>query len=317
MSNSFVKAEKVVQTSLALLAREVAVPQLLWRNAVTGFEGAKDDTISVRLPAYVEANSRALRSGDARTKSSLKQRKVDVTLDTDLYIDAPVTDEEMELDVQSFATDIAAPIMSGIARGIENKAVSTIEDATYNTSIEIDPADLKGTIAEAREALNKANVPGNGRTLLIGTEFDSALVTTDWLSKVNESGTDSALRDALIGRLYGFNVVVSNAIAPDTAYAFHSTAFPFVTRVPRVPSGVPWGTSMASNGFGMRLVQVFDPDAVETRVVADSWVGVGVTTDVGAFDESGRFTPAEDPEDSGVSALLTRAVELTAPTSGF
>ena len=59
-----------LSTALGLLTRESALPRTVWRDPVGDFAGAKNDTISVRLPAYAPARTRVLRSGSARTRSS-------------------------------------------------------------------------------------------------------------------------------------------------------------------------------------------------------------------------------------------------------
>lgn len=313
--SDFIKAERVVRTALGLLEREVVLPRLVWRDAAGDFRGAKDDTISIRLPAYAVANTRALRSGAARTKSSLHQRKVDVTLDTDVYLDVPITDEELTLDIEDFGADVLNPVISGVARGLEDVLVTEITGATYANEFAIDLSDLKGSFAYARELLNKAQVPAGGRTLLVGSEVDSALIQLDNLVKFGESGTTDTLREATVGRVYGFDIVVSNEIAPDEAYAFHRTAYVLNSRAPVVPAGAPWGATQAFAGFAIRTVRVFDPDEVEDRFIADAWVGTNVVTDSGSLDADGRFVPAEDPDDSGASDLFVRAVHLTSPES--
>lgn len=313
--SDFIKAERVVRTALGLLEREVVLPRLVWRDAAGDFRGAKDDTISIRLPAYAVAQTRALRSGATRNKSSLHQRKVDVTLDTDVYLDVPITDEELTLDIEDFGADVLNPVISGVARGLEDVLVTEITSATYANEFAIDLSDLKGSFAYARELLNKAQVPAGGRTLLVGSEVDSALIQLDNLVKFGESGTTDTLREATVGRVYGFDIVVSNEIAPDEAFAFHRTAYILNSRAPIVPAGAPWGATQSFAGFAIRTVRVFDPDEVEDRFIADAWIGTNVVTDSGSLDGNGVFTPAEDPDDSGASDLFVRAVHLTGSES--
>lgn len=100
--SDFIKATRVVSTALGLLVRELSLPQTVWRDAAGDFRGAKDDTISIRVHAYAPARKRALRSGAGRTKDTLHERKVDVTLDTDVYKDVGITDEELTLDIANF-----------------------------------------------------------------------------------------------------------------------------------------------------------------------------------------------------------------------
>src|SRR5690606_23525347 len=143
MTNAFVKPAVVVNAALGLLVRQTVAARLVWRDGAGDFAGAKNATVTVRLPGCATANHRVLRSGTERVKSSLQQREVDVKLDTDLYLDVPVTDEEMELDIKDFGRDIILPCIEGIGRGIEDKVISTMQGATYTNTFENDLEDLK------------------------------------------------------------------------------------------------------------------------------------------------------------------------------
>src|SRR5262245_22383321 len=98
MANKMIKAEAVIETSLALLEREAVLGATVWRDAFGDFAGKKNDTVTIRLPAYAgRARTNALRSGASRTRDSLHERSVDVKLDTRVYKDVEVTDEEFTL----------------------------------------------------------------------------------------------------------------------------------------------------------------------------------------------------------------------------
>src|SRR5581483_5421013 len=100
MSSTFLKPTVIANTALGLLTRTVTLPRLVWRDPVADrYIGALNDTVSIRLPAFVTANERALRSGDTRTKTSLFERKVDITLDTDIYVQTDLSDELLVLDI--------------------------------------------------------------------------------------------------------------------------------------------------------------------------------------------------------------------------
>src|SRR5690606_4499953 len=126
-----IKAERVVSLALGLLEREYVLGNLVWRDAAGDFAGAKDDTISVRLPAYWNASTRALRSGAARTKSTLHERKIDTTLDTDIYGDLPFSDEQLTLDIADFGSQVISPVLNGVTRMIEDRLVTAVSTADY------------------------------------------------------------------------------------------------------------------------------------------------------------------------------------------
>jgi hypothetical protein len=301
--SDFIKATKVVSTALGLLLRELTLPALVWRDAVGDFRGVKDDTISIRLPAYAPARTRALRSGSSRTKDSIFERKVDVTLDTDVYKDIGISDEELTLDIADFGEQVLNPVLVGIALQLEQEVADVITNATYENTVTFvtstdDPYD--DVAVTARQLLNNAYVPMAGRVIVCGSELEAAFLRSEHFSFANRSGSTETLREAMIGRVAGFDVYTSPAIPSDEAYAFHKTAYVMSSRAPIVPSGAPWGATEDYQGLAIRCVRVFDPDQVEDRFVSDSWVGSNVVTDFGHYDDDpdggGKFTPGEDPD---------------------
>ena len=294
---AFLTAQRVVSTALGLLTRESALPRTVWRDPVTGyFTGSNGDTVSVRLPAYAPARTRVLRSGSARTKDTLNERKVDITLDTDIYKDVGISDEQFSLDIADFGAQVLNPIALGIVQEITSQVAAKIAAATYARTIAFTYATGNAwtdIVLAAREYLNKAHVPMDGRYLAVGSAIETALLSTDLFVKANESGGSTALESATLGRKGRFTIVTAPELAPDEAYAYHSTAFALSNRAPAVPTGVGWGAVQGAGGFSMRAVRGFDLDAVENRTIFDSWLGVQAVTDEGYFDANGVWTPAD------------------------
>jgi hypothetical protein len=309
MAHVYVKPEKVVSAGLGLLARELTIPQLVWKNPVGDFTGAKNDTINIKVPAYATARTRTLRAGTARTRDDLDERSVAVVLDTDVYKDVVITDENLTLDIVSFGEQVLTPVMDAVARKLEDIIVAEIEGATYANTVEFDAADPFASIVEARKALNNARVPMSGRSLVVGSNLEAALIVSDRFSRQDSIGpaAATALGDAKLGRIAGFDVFTSPAIDPDEGYAFHKTAFTMSTVAPAIPAGAPWGATMSHGGFALRVVRVLDSADIVDVLATDAYVGTSVVTDRGALT-NGVFEPAEDA--SGGSDLFVRAVKI-------
>lgn len=330
MANDFIKAEKVVRTALGLLVRDITLPGLVWRDAAGDFRGAKDDTISIRLPAFVSsAKTRALRSGAARVKSAVHERKVDVTLDTDVYLDVPVTDEQLTLDIEDLGAQVLMPMVDGMVRTLEDELAAVITGATYDNTIAFNSAtqDVYDDVAvPAAALLDQAFVPQAGRVLLVGSNFTADVRTnTKFIDPLRTGGNELFRNGDISAPVAGFSrVVASNSIPANEAYAFHSTAYVLNSRAPVVPAGAPYGATASYNGFAIRTVRVFDPDAVEDRLVMDSWVGANTVSDTGHWNANpatgGKFVPVDDPANPVTGqanawendlARLVRAVKIT------
>lgn len=286
MANTFIKGTRVVGQALGILEREIVLPALVWRDAGGSFQGAAGDTISLRVPARTQARTRTLRGarGTASegngiiTLDDLTETKVDVTLDTAVYSAVPITDEELTLDIADFGAQIAEPQVRAVAEGVENAVAAEMTGATYASTITMG-ADPYDSIVDARVALNKANVPMTERFLVIGADMEGTFLKSDELHQVDKAGDNSALRDAVIGRIAGFTAVVSNALPANVGFAFHRTAYVLGMRAPAVPDGATYGASRSAFGLAMRWIRDYDFRNVQDRSLFDTYIGTNIVAD--------------------------------------
>lgn len=61
-----------------------------------------------------------------------------------------------------------------------------------------------------RTKLNRANIPTEGRYVVVSPEFTGSLLRDSRFIKVNESGTEQGLRNGIVGRAAGFDILESN-----------------------------------------------------------------------------------------------------------
>jgi len=280
-ANTFLKPDVIASTALGLLERELVLGNLVWSDGAFDFAGAKNDTVTIRIPAQLTAREYDWRNDRSAeiVLDNLAEDSISVTLNKDIYSAVSVTDEELTLDIKDFGSQVLSPQVKAVATAIDTGVASMIEGATYATTAAMDPADPYFGIIDARAALNKANVDVGGRKLLIGSDVETALLKSNRISNVANSGSDSALRDATVGRLAGFDLVVSNAIAPGAAYAFVSSAFVLATRAPAIPQGASFGASQSYNGLSMRWIKDYDSARLRDRSIVNIYAGYNVMTD--------------------------------------
>jgi hypothetical protein len=299
MANAFLKAETIAATALGLLEREMVLSNLVWSNAGFDFTGAKADTVTVRIPATTTAREyewRNDRSADI-VLDSLSEDSITVQLNKDIYSAIGITDEELTLDIKDFGSQVLQPQVNAIAKAVDTGVATMIEGATYgNPTVTLDETDPWLGIVDARATLNKSNIPQEGRTLLIGSDVETALLKSGRINDLSKSGSDSALRNATVGRLAGFDLVVSNAIAPRAAYGFIPSAFVLATRAPAIPAGVTSGSSQSYNGLAMRWIRDYDASKLRDRSILNIYAGYNVMTDkVGAAKKLVRAVKLDMP----------------------
>lgn len=98
--------------------------------------------------------------------------------------------------------------------------------------------DAFNLIKDARKQLNKANVPGDNRVVVVNAEFEGLLLgAASKLTTFYQSNDTEGLRNATLGQLLGFRVVVSNHLpafnAPQFA-AFNMRSTAFVSQIDQV-----------------------------------------------------------------------------------
>lgn len=320
----FYTPERAARTALGLLIRELALPATIWRDPVGRIVDAKGDTVNVRLPAYAPARTRNLRSGTTRTKDTLNERVLPIKLAIDIYKDVGITDEQRNLDITDFGAQVLAPITRGIVDQVGTEVATVMTGATYATLIAVTLATdnaWKDLVLPARTALNKAHVPQSNRFMAVGSEIEEFLLGTDLFVRANESGDGgTALSEATIGRKGGFTFVSAPELPPLEAYAYHRTAFALTSQAPAPPSGAARASLVRADGFSMRVVEGFDLDAVEDRVIFDSWLGIDDVTDAGYFTAAGVWVPADEDLGDEITLALSANVDDiidTASAHGF
>ena len=316
MANVYIKATRIASAALGLLEREIVLPGLVWRDAGGDFRGAGGDTISIKVPARTQARTRALRGtrptasegNGIITMDELTETKVDVTLDTAVYSAIPVTDEELTLDITSFADQILEPQVRAVAEGVENAVAAEMTGATYATNLTFDATDPYKTLVDAHVALNKANIPRTERYVVCGPDVEAVILKSDHLARVDQSGSDAALRRAEMGRLASFPIYVSNALPANTAFAFHRTAYVLGMRAPVKPDGVTFGASQSAYGLAMRWIRDYDFRNVLDRSLVDTYIGTSIVAD--GANESQTVTVTGTP--TGGTFTLTYSGQTTA-----
>jgi hypothetical protein len=313
VAHVFLKAEKIVSQGLGMLQRDIVLPRLVTRYNASDFIGAKNDTVTVKIPAILTGREYEWRTRNADIEyDDLEELSIPLTLNKHVYSAVQITDEQMTLDIVSWGVQVATPQIRAVAEVLEGYIATAMEGANYRTEIAWEQGDPESdtdrsfyrAAVAARKALNDANVPKDGRVLLLGSNLEEAALLSPHLIKVDQAGSDGVLRDAIIGRIAGFTVVSTNSIDPDFGVAYHPTAFAFANLAPVVPQGASAGAVGTFDGLAMRWIRDYDPNRLRDRSVYSSFAAA-------MSIEDGR--DLESPVGSGFGELTdenVRAVKI-------
>lgn len=279
-------ASGIANVALPLLVRRLALPRTATMVPASGFTGPNGETITVRVRQPRSARTQAS-AGASITYDDQNEQGVEVTLNH-LYDAYHVTDEDMSLNLEDFASQITEPQVRSVAIAAEDEIATAINDESVDGTIEFansaSDSDTIDTILAAREALSEADVPADDRFLAVAPSIATRILSLDILQKANEAGSDSTLRNAIIGRLFGFTVVESNGLTTDTAFAYHRSGLVFASKKPADPSGASSSAAVSREGINLRQIFQYDPDVLSDASVLSTFAGAAVVY--------------EDPDDS-------------------
>ena len=325
MASTFLLPTVIARAAVELLLRELVIARTVWTDAVSAseFEGAFGDTVTLRVPAKRTARTRVLRAGTSITNDDSHEFGVAVTLDTDVYNGAPITDENLTLSITDFSKQILMPQIRAVAEGVEDQIAAQIVGATYESTHTIDADDSAFLTSSARDwykianrarrILTDSSVPLQGRYLLVGSAIEEEILNTERLIRNDSIGgpATSALQEASIGRISGFTVIPSTAIPDTDAYAYHRTAFVLASKAPKVPQGASMavqrslseaerlGSTSGLQGVNVRWLMDYDYSSTTDRSLVNTWVGTAIVED------------PDNPASADSDSSLLRAVRVS------
>lgn len=234
---------------LELWVAQNVFPSLVNRE----YEGlaSRGNTVKITGVVIPEVHDYAA-AGRTTSPDAISDTGIDLLIDqeksTDFYVDdidraqsagslTPFTDAAayaMVADTDEFIADLL------ITNGTPLSSADVTDSPGAGTDGTLTEADAFNLIKDARKQLNKANVPGDNRVVVVNAEFEGLLLgaasklTTFY--QTGEVGTPG-LRNATLGKLLDFQVVVSNhlpAFNSPQFVAFNMRSAAFVSQIDQV-----------------------------------------------------------------------------------
>jgi len=278
------KPEVLINAYVGTLADVLVVPNLFQWEGFARFVGADDDTVNIKVPGVLPYHTYAWRNNRAAelVVDTYSERKIPVSFGGNIYNAATLTDEQRAMDLMGWGPIITSQTRA-IADGLERMCVSALNAQAYPVVIGNTALNLRGALIEAKRVLDKLHAPKQGRYLLVGSDYEAALLGDDKLNlaqNVGEAEAQAALTMATIGHRMGFRIVPSVEIPGDAAIAGCESAFVLVTGAPAVPSSVPAGSVGSYDGYAMRWISDYDSTRLQDRSIVNTFAGTRSVTDV-------------------------------------
>lgn len=282
-ANQFLTPQVISRTAIGALVQDLILPRLVSRDAESDFGGGNGTVVNVRVPATVTGGgartyTQTLRdAGTPIVLDRLTETTIPVTIGPEIYKGAPVTDDDLTMELTDFNSQVLDPLVQVVGVGAEAVLATEMNGFTADATITpaLDGSDIHSAILEARLKLNKRHVPQTGRVLVISPEVELMLLNDEAnrLVRYDASGSAEALRNATIGRLYGMATITSTELAANSFMIFTREAFTFVMRAPVVPRGVAFGASANFQGMALRFVRDYDSAFLQDRAIVSTFAG--------------------------------------------
>lgn len=296
MAHTLYTPEQAAKATLTSLRWLTNLPRTVRQDFSAEFVAGRGQTVNVLGPInagaakiYTKANR------DARAAiefNELGQEWFPVKLEDQLYNAVRLPDDFATFTLTDLTKQVLIPqaesVVDRLAEPLIAQMTAIVTDASI-PQVAPDGSNILQVLIKTRQVLNERKVTANGRYFAVGADIEAAILSLPQLQKVNESGSTEVLREATIGRLFGFTIVADPALPSDFGIGYHKDAFAHVTRPSRQPEGAAKSATVAQDGFALRWIQHYNPNQLEDQSVVDTFFGattldadraVSVTLDV-------------------------------------
>lgn len=280
MAHLLYTPEQAARATLAVLRWVSLLTRTVRQDFSNEFVQGRGQTVNVLGPisagtshVYTPADRQAR---NAIEFNELNQEWFPVKLENQVYNAVRMPDNFATFGIINATQQVFRPQAESV---VDQLAEPLIDEMTAIDTDELIPAvapdgsNFRLAVIKARQVLNDRHITAAGRVLAIGSGLEAAALQDELLQKNNESGTTSTLREATIGRLFGFTIITDPALPSNFGIGYHKDAFAFVTRPSKKPDGAAYSATVAQDGFALRWIQHYNPLQLEDQSVIDTFYG--------------------------------------------
>ena len=209
MANTFVTLKTIARQALPRLIENLVFPNLVYRDFSEDFHDL-GDTIRVRKPAILEAVDFDAEQGV--NYQDLVEDAVEVKLDHLATVDACASAIETATCIDDLNRAFIGPAAAALAEKINRDGLALYADIPTAVGVAGQTPSALSDLAAARHALNMNKAPSFGRAAVWDPEADMAFAQIPAIVNAEKSGSTDALREGSIGRVFGMDHYMSQAV---------------------------------------------------------------------------------------------------------
>lgn len=242
------------------------------------------DTVRTRKPAKLTVQDFSQQTGTnasltGLTVANLNATDVTVVLDKHKYVAFIVEDRDEATSIKDLKEEFVVPAIDPISQQVDDDIMTEYQDGTdvagssvaitANGAIGIGATMDEDDIIDAHTTLNTQQCPNQPRSLVLGTVHEGHMLGSSLFHQANTSGSTEALRNANLGRAFGFDTymsqnvptgLTSDTLGNNQSFAFHKNVLALVTRpLTGIPPNHGAVSSVANiDGIGVRVTTSYE-----------------------------------------------------------
>lgn len=210
MARFEISTKQIAREALPRLMDNLVMPNLMYRETLSGAPASKQgDIVSVRCPVYLQAEEFDEASGV--NPQYMQKNTIDIRLDHLATVDMQVDAIEAACDFDSLVRLFIEPAAVALAEKINSEALGLYRDIPFAVNNIGQPVTLK-TLADTSALMNELRVPAGPRYAIYNPRAIADMQTIPSLINAEKTGTTSALRNGEIGKVFGTNTYMSQAV---------------------------------------------------------------------------------------------------------
>lgn len=224
MANTFLTAQQIAREALIRLHSNMVMAGLVFTDYSSEF-AKEGDTIEVRKPAVFIADE----FGGTINLQDVGESSVLVKMDHIADVSVQVTSKELTMNIENFGTQILDGATLAIAEKVDRELCGLYKDIPYVSGTSGSTPSALTDIAAVRKVLNNNRVPMDSRNAVWTPDAEANLITLPSIVNAEKSGSTAALREASMGRVFGFDNYMDQNLINHVAGAFTGATSPKAT----------------------------------------------------------------------------------------
>jgi hypothetical protein len=224
MANSYLSVSTIAAEALPLLADQMAMLPLVHRGFDMEFGSAKQkgDTIQIEKPQNF---STVDGSGDISSSfQDITEGAVNLTLNVQRSVPISITGKDLTLSVKDFTRKFTEGAVLALGEYVNSDLLGLYSDIPYYYGVSGATPDALEDIALGRKVLQDNKCPPGMRNFVMDNAAEAKFLSLDSLVEVDKAGTNQALRNAAIGKVYNMGLYGDSQVKTHTAGGYTALA---------------------------------------------------------------------------------------------